>query len=169
VLREIIAWAVATGWCKVIILNSHFGNDASQRVAVDQLRTEFIGRLQITARNSFQLSPAVYAAFIEDAEDLHANKAETDLLLHLTPELVHLDRNADDPDRTQNTVFSYPVAQTSLNGVTGFPSKASAEDGKRLFESMAEAFAEILHRARVEQPPLDESHWGSLTQPFHYL
>jgi creatinine amidohydrolase len=167
-LREIAAWAIATGWKRLIIVNSHFGNDASQRVAVDQIRTEFLGRLQIATKNTFSLTPAIWQDFIADAEDLHANKAETDLLLHLAPELVNFDRAADDPDRTTNTVFSHPVAQTSLNGVTGFPSRASAEDGRAMIEQMGNALAEILRRASTEEPPLPAGHWSGLPQPFTF-
>ena len=168
VLREIAAWAAATGWKRLVIVNSHFGNDASQRVAVDQIRTEFLGRLQVCAKNVFHLTPEIWQSYIADAADLHANKAETDLLLHLTPELVHLDREADDPDRTEDTVFSYPVAQTSLNGVTGFPSRASAADGCALFERMGQALAALLLRASTEEPPLPAEHWSGLPQPFAF-
>ncbi len=168
VLREIAAWAAATGWKRLLIINSHFGNDASQRVAVDQIRTEFLGQLQVGAKNVFNLTPEIWQTYIADAADLHANKAETDLLLHLTPELVHLDRGADDPDRTEGTVFSYPVAQTSLNGVTGFPSRTSAADGHALFEQMGQELAALLLRASTEEPPLAVKHWADLPQPFSF-
>lgn len=168
VLREIAAWAESTGWKRLVIVNSHFGNDAAQRVAVDQIRTEFLGRLQVAAKNTFNLTPAIWQNFIADADDLHANKAETDLLLHLTPELVRLDCPSDDPDRTAGLVFPYPVAQTSLNGVTGFPSRACAEDGRVLFEQMGLALADILRRAATEEPPLAAEHWSGLPQPFAY-
>lgn len=68
----------------------------------------------------------------------------------------------DDPDRTEGTVFSYPVAQTSLNGITGSPSLGDANRGKELFEEMGEALAEILNRARTESAPLPSSEWEHL-------
>jgi creatinine amidohydrolase len=37
-LRQIATWCVATGWKRLLLINSHFGNDASMRVAVDQIR-----------------------------------------------------------------------------------------------------------------------------------
>ena len=64
----------------------------------------------------------------------------------------------DDPDRTEGLVFSYPVSQTSLNGITGKPSLGSAERGAELFAQMGEALAEILTRAATEKPPLDSAH-----------
>lgn len=160
-LRQIAAWCAATGFRRLLMVNSHFGNDASMRVATDQIRLAHLGTLRIACRSTFSLTPEIWDAFIADAEDLHANKAESDLLLHLAPELVRRDRlaEADDPDRTGGTVFSYPVAQTSLNGVTGFPSRASAEDGAKLFEMIGNALTELVERAKTDQPPLGEEHW----------
>ncbi len=163
-LREIAAWAAATGWRRLLLVNSHFGNDASARVAVDQIRLAHLGHLQVAVRNTYNLTPAIWQAFVADADDLHANKAETDLLLHLAPELVRADQipAADDPDRTAATVFSYPVAQTSLNGVTGFPSRATAADGAALFATIGTALTDLVTRAQTDEPPLPPDHWNAL-------
>lgn len=153
-LREIAAWAVATGWKRLLFVNSHFGNDASLRVAVDRLRFDFVGRLQVATRNTFNLTPSIWEYFISDAADLHANKAETDLMLCLAPNDVHMTDAEDDPDRTTETVFNYMVANTSRNGVTGNPTEGSGERGRELFVEMGEALAAIVEKARQEQPPL---------------
>lgn len=160
---ELVGWAVATGWSRVLLVNAHFGNDASLRVAVDRLRTAHLGTLQVGCRNTFQLSAEIWEEFISDAADLHANKAETDLMLHLAPEAVRMACVVDDPDRTTGSVFSYPVAQTSLNGVTGKPSEGNAEDGAVLFAKMGAALAGLVERGRVEAPPLEEEHWQVVT------
>lgn len=162
-IEDLVHWMVATGWKRLLIVNSHFGNDASLRVAVDKLRVKYLGKLQIGSLNTFQLNPEIWQKFIEDAEDLHANKAETDLMLHLAPETVNMSKVEDDPDRTEGTVFSYPVAQTSLNGITGKPSLGNAADGAALFESMGLALAEKVERAKTETPPLPPKHWDHLT------
>lgn len=154
-LREIAAWAVSTGWKKLLFVNSHFGNDASLRVAVDRLRFDFVNVLQVATRNTFNLTSSIWSYFISDAEDLHANRAETDLMLHLAPETVRMDAVQDDPDRTEGKVFNYMVANTSLNGVTGSPSLGSAARGRELFLEIGEALAAILERARCESAPLE--------------
>ena len=151
---ELADWAKRTGWKKLLLVNSHFGNDASLRVAIDRIRTDFVGEFQIGHRNTFQLSDEIWNYFISDAEDLHANKAETDLMLHLAPETVDMSKAEDDPDRTVGKIFSYPVAQTSLQGLTGKPTEGTAEAGEKLFNQMGDALAEILTAAKVEQPPL---------------
>lgn len=165
-LREIAAWAQATGWRRLLLVNAHFGNDAPARVAVDQIRLTWMGQLQIGLINVFQLSPAIGTAYRADAEDLHANRAETSLMLHLFPETVRADRLAesDDPDRTGGTVFCYPVAQTSLNGVTGSPSGSSAPEGAELFAAMVEALEQRVRAGIVEMPPLPEDAWQGLPE-----
>lgn len=154
-LIDLVDWAVATGWKRLLLVNSHFGNDASLRVAVDRVRTARMGEFQIGWRHTFSLTSEIWDYFVGDAEDLHANRAETDLMLHLAPDTVDMSAAEDDPDRTSNLVFSYPVAQTSRQGVTGCPSMGSSRAGARLFQQMGDALAQILELARFEKPPLD--------------
>ncbi|WP_193211785.1 creatininase family protein [Luteolibacter marinus] len=167
VLRDVAEWAAATGWQRLLLVNSHFGNDAPARVAVDQLRLAFEGRFHIGLRHVFQLTPGIWKTYTDDAADLHANRAETSLMLHLHPEQVHEDRlaDADDPDRTTGTVFSHPVARTSLNGVTGMPSAATKEEGARLFGEMVVALEAEVRKAIVEEPPLPEEEWSGIPLP----
>jgi creatinine amidohydrolase len=163
-LREIAAWAVASGWKRLLFVNAHFGNDAPARVAVDQLRISYMGKLQVGLVHVFKLDESISWEYTKDASDFHANAAETALMLHLHPDLVHMDRlaNSDDPDRTTGTVFSYPVAQTSLNGVTGNPSQATASHGRVLFDQLVAILCETVTTAISEDPPLGAEHWENL-------
>jgi hypothetical protein len=112
--------------------------------------------------NGGMLSTSIWNYFIGDAEDLHANQAETDLLLFLAPELVRVEKMQDDPDRTGERVFSYPVAQTSLNGVTGSPSQATVKQGERLFREIGDTLTLLIERAKEETPPLGSDYWREL-------
>lgn len=165
VLEQWTAWAVNMGWTRVLWVNSHFGNDASLRVALDRVRLRHLDALQIGLVDTFHLSPAIWEYFISDAEDLHANRAETDLMLFLAPETVDMSKVEDDPDRTMGTVFSYPVAQTSLNGVTGKPSLGTAERGRDLFVEMGQALAAKIETAKSEKPPLPTAQWRGVNTP----
>ncbi len=49
-----------------------------------------------------------------------------------------------------------------LNGVTGKPSLASAEQGRELFGWMVEDLAAIVERGKSERPPLDQSYFDPL-------
>ncbi len=62
--------------------------------------------------------------------------------------------DADDADRTEGFVFAHPVNRTSLNGVTGRPTLASAEKGHQLFAWMVEDLTALIRRGLVEMPPL---------------
>jgi len=168
-LVQLAKWAQATGWTRLYLVNAHAGNDAPLRVAVEQVRMELMGQLQIGYSNTFFMSKAIEAHFTQDAVDLHANKGECDLMLHLSPESVDQQAlaGADDPDRTTQTVFCYPVSQTSLNGATGQASRGNAADGEQLFERMVTALVQILERAKTEDAPLPRSEWAGAPAHFY--
>jgi creatinine amidohydrolase len=150
-LVELSRWVAAAGFTKLLIVNAHGGNVAPLGVAVDEIRR--LGELQVGGIGWFALTPAIAERTFADGEDIHANAAETSLMLHLRPELVDTGAIADDPDRTAGLVFSYPVDRTSADGLTGAPSRASAREGAELFELIAAALAERVERARSEEPP----------------
>jgi len=62
-------------------------------------------------------------------------------------------------------VFSHPVAQTSLNGVTGKPSDAAAEEGASLFSKMVDGLSGLLEKAITDEPPLPPEEWGGMERP----
>lgn len=155
-VKEIAHWCAATGWSQLIVVNSHCGNDAALRVAIDRLRFDLVGRLSIATRNTWALSPEIHAAFTEDAADWHANRAETDLMMFLAPGTVDRTRlgEAGDADRTGNCVFPWMVAHTSSNGTTGFPGIGNPTHGEALLKLIGTGLATLLDRARTETPPL---------------
>jgi creatinine amidohydrolase len=79
-------------------------------------------------------------------------------MLAIAPETVRPDRvaAADDPDRTEGLFFSHPVNRTSANGVTGAPSRASREEGARLFRWMVDDLSTRVRAALAERPPLEQ-------------
>jgi creatinine amidohydrolase len=152
VVVELARWVGASGFQKLLLLNAHVGNAAPLRVAVDEIRAA--GTVRVGLASWYELTPEIAAAVTADAEDWHAHAAETSLMLHLRPELVVREAIRDDPDRTAELVLSYTVAETSREGVTGSPTRATAEQGAKLFEAVVQALAERLERARRESPPL---------------
>lgn len=164
-VKDIARWCVATGWKQLIIVNSHCGNDAALRVAVDRLRFDFVGQFAVAVRNTWALSAGIAASFTEDASDWHANKAETDLMMFLAPESVHMAELADaeDPDRTADCVFPWMVAHTSTNGVTGTPGIGNASHGQDLLTAIGTCLATLIDSARTESAPLP---WKRTTSAF---
>jgi creatinine amidohydrolase len=150
VVVELGTWVAASGFTKLLLVNAHVGNAHVLKVAVDELRDA--GRIRPGVLNWYALEE-VGAIVAADATDWHANAAETALLLHLRPDLVDGDAITDDPDRTGGLLLSYSVRETSRDGHTGDPSRATAAEGAALFDLASAALAERFERARGESPP----------------
>ena len=155
VLREYASWAGASGLVRLLFVNAHFGNVGALLTATDELRLRRPD-LRVGIANWWALDPLVTAEMTADGDDVHANRAETALMMHIAPELVHLDRaaDADDPDRTGPLVFRYTAPVLSTNGVTGRPSEATPDLGTKLFSLTVDALVDLIVRGRVEEPPL---------------
>lgn len=96
-----------------------------------------------------------------DVEDLlegepgieHGGERETSLLLHLKPELVSASE-LQDVEPTSAVLASYrrghpPTPPRSTRGVYGYPSRATAEKGARVFERYVEALTGLLTSDQV--------------------
>lgn len=153
-VRELTSWLVRAGWERLLLVNSHYGNDAPLRCAIDYLRTDYRGQLSVGLQNTWSLSGAATDFYQADGADIHANRAETSLMLALDPDAVGDFASADDPDRTDGCVFTWTVADTSRNGVTGRPSEASRAEGVQMLASLGEDLTAAVERARTEQSPL---------------
>jgi creatinine amidohydrolase len=160
VVKQIGDWAYYSGVRRLFIVNTHVTNAAPLRCALEMLRAAH-DDFMVTVINSATLSPRVRAFHFADAEDWHANDAETSLMLALAPDMVRADQmvRADDEDRTRDLVFAHPVNRTSANGVTGLPSHATAEKGRQWFDWMVDDLSELIRRGLGESPPLDHSYF----------
>ena len=164
VVKEVGDWAHHSGVRRLFIVNTHVTNAAPLRSALEMLRAAH-DDLMVALINSATMSERVRAVHFADAEDWHANAAETALMMAVAPEIVREAEiaSADDPDRTDGLVFAHPVNRTSRNGVTGFPSRATKAQGEGLFRWMVEDLAAIVSRGLTETPPLDASYFSRAT------
>lgn len=160
---QLYEWLHAAGYRRLFIINGHVGNSAPLHCALEIIRSRFDDAL-IRLCNVAEISPRVRAEFFADAADWHANAAETSLMLAAAPELVRPDKmsSADDPDRTGGLVFTHPVNRTSSNGVTGYPSRATRDQGQNLFRMMVEDLTDLVTRGATEVPPLNHSYFKSI-------
>ncbi|WP_455234088.1 creatininase family protein [Thiogranum longum] len=160
VVKQIGDWAYISGFRRLFLVNSHVTNLAPLRCALEMLRAEH-DDLKVALVNTGTLSERVRARHFEDADDWHANEAETSLMLALAPDMTRPERfvDADDPDRTDGCVFAHPVNRTSTNGVTGTPSLATRDRGRELFAWMVEDLVALLQRGLSEKPPLEQSYF----------
>ena len=140
---------------RLFIVNTLVTNAAPLRCALELLRAQN-EVLMVSVINTATMSERVRRAQFADAADWHVNDAETSLRLAIAPEMVRQSEmvGTDDPDRTEGLVFSDPVNRTSLNGVTGKPSIATAEKGREFFNWMREDLSEIVRCGLLETAPL---------------
>lgn len=159
-VTHIYDWLQGCGFRRLFMVNGHVGNAAPLRCALEHIRSRYDHAL-VRLVNVAEISPRVRAQFFADAEDWHANAAETSLMLALAPESVrpHKLKKADDADRTTDLVFTHPVNRTSRNGVTGFPSRATKSQGEILFQMMVEDLTDLVQRGIHEKPPLNQSYF----------
>jgi creatinine amidohydrolase len=160
VVKDIGDWAYHSGVRRLFIVNSHVTNAAPLRCALEMLRAAH-DDMMVAVINTATLSDRVRVKHFADAEDWHANQAETALMLAEAPEMARSASiaEADDPDRTQGLVFAHPVNRTSLNGVTGRPSEATEEAGRGLFAWMVEDLVSLIEQGKREEPPLPNSYF----------
>ena len=163
VIKEIGDWVHASGFRRLFIINTHVTNFAPLRCALEMLRAEH-DSFMVAVINSASISQRVREQHFHDADDWHANDAETSLMMAVSPSMVReeLIAESDDEDRTENCVFSHPVNRTSTNGVTGKPSLASREKGERMFAWMVEDLSAIVRRGMKEESPLPHAYNESI-------
>jgi creatinine amidohydrolase len=163
-VKEIGDGAYASGVRRLFIVNTHVTNAAPLRCALEMLRATH-DDLMVALLNSAELSGRVREFHFADAEDWHANDAESSLMLAVAPDMVRpaLLADADDEDRTRALVFAHPVNRTSRNGVTGSPSRADAAKGQRWFDWMVEDLGGLVVRGLRERPPLQQSYFETVS------
>jgi len=156
-VRAVADWAAYSGLRRCIFVNGHFGNASALGIATDHIRLERPD-LRAGTFGWWDTNDEVAREVFSDGDDVHANRAETSLMLAVAPELVHLDRldGADDPDRTGGLIFRYTATNLSINGVTGAPSRASLPLGERLFAHAVKVIATRVEAGRREHFPLGD-------------
>ena len=154
-VHQYVRWASVTGLRRLLFVNAHFGNSASLNVATDSVRL-LAPQLRVGTLDWWAADPAVLAEVTADGADIHANRAETAIMMAIAPHLVQAGRAAaaDDPDRTAGLAFRYTASALSRNGVTGRPSEATAELGASLRDRVVSAIAGRIEQGRTEEPPL---------------
>ncbi len=162
-VRQVVEWAAYSGLRRVLVVNGHFGNQAALGIASDHIRFHRPD-LRIGTVSWWAATDEVAAQVLQDGEDIHANRAETSMMLAVAPEMVRMDRamGADDPDRSTGLVFRYTAPSLSTNGVTGSPSLATVELGEWLLGETVAALVDLTELGKHEEPPL-RSHGAAPT------
>lgn len=146
VLRDVVEVLNRQGIYKLIILNSHGGNDF--KAMIRELGLKF-PEMFLCQCNWFQ--SVDQKEFFENKDD-HAGEMETSVMLHLTPHLVRPLSEAGDGAAKKFRFAAiregWAWAERKWTKVTkdtgvGDPRKASAEKGERYFKVMTEKVAQF--------------------------
>ena len=144
ILRDVVDTLCRQGIYKLIILNSHGGNDFKPMIR--ELGLQFPKMFMCSCDWFKALDQSEY---FENKDD-HAGEMETSLILYLRPDLVLPLNEAGDGD-SKKFKFSairegWAWAERKWSQVTadtgvGDPRKATAEKGKKYFEAVTEKVA----------------------------
>jgi creatinine amidohydrolase len=132
---------------RLVIVNAHGGNQLQPLVRDAQSKHGLL----IVVANFYEMAPDAKKAIFENPGD-HADEMETSLLLYLRPDLVQL-AEAGPGKREPFAIKSMvqagvwtprPWSKCHPDTGSGDPSLASAEKGKRYFDAVTVALANLL-------------------------
>ena len=150
------AGVAAVGLRKLILINTHGGNNSLVHLAALRMRSEH--KLLAVRANYFALGspPGLFAAQ-EMRDGLHGGEMETSLMLHLYPQWVRRDRLADFGGLPQQLAaghrclgvekpigFGWLASDLSPQGVCGNAAAADAGRGALLLQHLADGMAMLI-------------------------
>lgn len=147
ILNDVARSLVHQGIDRLVIVNGHGGNQFQPLVR--DVESKY--RLLVIVANFFDMVPDVKQATWERPGD-HADEFETSLMLYLCPELVEL-QHAGRGERVPFQIEGLaqpgvwtprPWSLSHPDMGSGDPSRATAEKGKRFFEAVTVALADLL-------------------------
>jgi creatinine amidohydrolase/Fe(II)-dependent formamide hydrolase-like protein len=131
------------GITKLIIVNGHGGNGPALHFAAQMINRD---AHIFTCVDTGETSDAEIAMLTETRNDVHAGEVETSTTLALRPRIVQMDRAKRSVPRFSSDYLEFSsqksiewyvrTARISKSGVLGDPTKASAEKGRRMWETM---------------------------------
>jgi creatinine amidohydrolase len=159
ILADVAHSLTAQGIDRLVLLNAHGGNDF--KPLVRDVQAQF--KMLIVLVNFWQVAPEVAAATFDEPGD-HAGELETSLLLHVTPGWVRMEQAGTGATvpfaisalKRPGVWTPRPWSATHPDTGCGDPSRASAEKGRKYFEAVSAAIADViadLSAARKGQSP----------------
>jgi creatinine amidohydrolase len=163
VIEDLLQSVAASGIRKLLILNSHGGNE------LKPLLRELYGKTQVQLFlcNWFQMVRDVSASIFERPDD-HAGEMETSMILAYRPELVAKTSNGDlkaDEGTSRSMRFealekgwvsiTRPWHLLTTNSGCGNPHAASAEKGLLMMERIRERLVPFI--VQLSNTPIDET------------
>lgn len=162
VVKDICKSLVKSGFHKIVFVNGHGGNSLLLQDIIRDIRYETGAFLTIIDWSTGLLSDTLEKAPLEPLDVFHACYLETSLLLYLHQDLVRTDKiRREKPYQytsdtgykhlslgNKSVNFSWLTKDISKNGIIGDPTKASKEDGQRLFNLIVDRICEVLREIK---------------------
>ena len=162
-MYDIMASLIHSGFRKIVIVNAHGNNPAILELACRKIGSDFnvFPAVTYVLAMSKAVGPSVRKSEMGGCGG-HAGEEETALILHLAPELVHMERATDEdivryrtrffpgdiysdiPDRVGGIYWSTWGVIESKTGVYGDPTAATAATGKALFDEIVRTYRDFL-------------------------
>jgi creatinine amidohydrolase len=154
VLEELAGWIYDSGFRRLVFLNANFPNQFPMQCAIPNIGERYPD-LWIRTLNWWDINNEVRDWVYSDESygRIHAAAAETSIFMHLRPDLVDLSKAYPEPGKGTRFFFHYPHICVSKTGHQGDPTKANAEDGKRMFDKIVEVLSRMIDAAQKETAP----------------
>lgn len=153
---ELGAAIARVGIRKLVVVNSHGGNEEIMGIVTRELRVRFDMMAVKTSWQRFGRPAGMYPE-LEDRHGIHGGDVETSLMLHFRPDLVDMSKAQDfisgvaraekDFELLRHTgthAFAWLAADLNPHGVVGNASVATAEKGRLTAEYQADGFIRLL-------------------------
>jgi creatinine amidohydrolase len=138
-LNDLLADWEEHGFSEFILITAH-----SYEAHLESLATVAVSRARVRVVNALAIEPP--AGTVEHAKPEHGGEVLTSLLLHLRPELVHLENATDVPPPTPRFPLLSRNRLTRLpdnsSGSVGWPSRANKAAGERIYAHMLQKIRE---------------------------
>lgn len=154
VLKEVLESLIKSNIKKILVLNSHGGNDEIIKLAAKEVHYEH-DDIWISAASYWNLAGTSLSKYKKEVSlyDVgHAGQFETSLMLAIDPSLVHLDKleQGAKERETSELIFS-PVVQMKsesiwdkMDGYSDEPWKAKKEIGQTLIDIISDSVNDAL-------------------------
>lgn len=132
VVTDIVESCFEQGVGTVFVISGHGGNFILNPCVRELNRSQLAGRRVVLVPEDIYLGPGLAK---DRQDDFHAGRWETAILASLEPELVDLSAAVDHvpTGATRADLTNRPFRELTRSGVWGYPSGASAEEGRELF------------------------------------
>jgi creatinine amidohydrolase len=149
-VADLVSSLAQAGFSRIVLVPTHGGNFAPLAAAVEKLTDS--NRQRVVALTDLgvllqvaQLGEREFGVPLPEG-GLHAGEWETSMLMAIHPDLVHMDRAeagyVGDPQEAIAGLFDSGVKSLSETGAIGDPTRASAEHGRRYWETVLDLAVE---------------------------